>query len=437
MRSDDEHVNEPTGQTPVVTSDSGVTFEGAELASDFQPAVDPETLLPHWTDAPTGQVPIVVARDSALTDDPWAQIPAPAWREGQADWDAHEQQFDASVLAASFGDEPLGETPAWDLLSTEEIVAESAELDDLPRPALEPDVPEHDQPLFVSTNPLAGRVTHQRPSQRAGGLGRAIVTGVLLALVVAGFFLAGRIPMSALVIAVMGLATAEAYAGFRQHGQHPATIFGIVGVVTLAIATYNRGLLAFAPTTVLFVAGAFLWYVRATRHLDVLSSYMATLFAYLWIGGFGSFALLILSPRTTSGQHGLDYLFGAILLTISNDTGALFIGRWIGNYPLSPQLSPKKTREGALGGALVTMLVGAIILPMLSPWTVTHGLELGIVVALVAPMGDLFESMVKRSFQVKDLGRLLPGHGGLLDRIDGLLFVLPATYFFLHVLNLR
>ena len=102
---DDDLVDAPTGETPVVSaSDPRVTITGADVAGyvvDEFPPVDPHTLLPHWTDAPTGQVPIVVAREVADAVDPWAAIPAPAWREGEADWVAHEEQFDASLLAVS------------------------------------------------------------------------------------------------------------------------------------------------------------------------------------------------------------------------------------------------------------------------------------------------------------------------------------------------
>ena len=99
MRSDDDDRDEPTGELPAASPDDPrVTITGADRAADAAPWVDEETLLPHWTDAPTGQVPVVVARESAPSDDPWAQIPAPAWREGEADWVAHEDQFDASFL---------------------------------------------------------------------------------------------------------------------------------------------------------------------------------------------------------------------------------------------------------------------------------------------------------------------------------------------------
>jgi phosphatidate cytidylyltransferase len=146
--------------------------------------------------------------------------------------------------------------------------------------------------------------------------------------------------------------------------------------------------------------------------------------------------LLIISPNTFPDNHGLTYLFGVILLTVANDSGALFIGRWLGRHPLNRVLSPNKTIEGSIGGTLFTLIVAALLLPLMSPWTLKRALVLGVALCIVVPLGDLFESMVKRTLGVKDLGSLLPGHGGLLDRIDGLLFALPTLYYLAHFLKL-
>jgi phosphatidate cytidylyltransferase len=109
----------------------------------------------------------------------------------------------------------------------------------------------------------------------------------------------------------------------------------------------------------------------------------------------------------------------------------------MGKHPLNSRLSPNKTIEGTIGGTIFTLLIAAIILPLLHPWTVRHALECAVALSVVVPMGDLFESMFKRTLGVKDLGHLLPGHGGMLDRVDGLLFALPTMYFMTHLLSLR
>jgi len=155
------------------------------------------------------------------------------------------------------------------------------------------------------------------------------------------------------------------------------------------------------------------------------------------VGVLGSFALLMISPHNFSHKHGLAYVLAAIWLAVANDSGALFVGRWLGKRPLNARLSPNKTIEGAIGGTVLTLLVGAIILPLMHPWTMSHGLECAAALSVVVPMGDLFESMFKRTLGVKDLGHLLPGHGGMLDRVDGLLFALPTMYFMTHLLSLK
>jgi phosphatidate cytidylyltransferase len=98
---------------------------------------------------------------------------------------------------------------------------------------------------------------------------------------------------------------------------------------------------------------------------------------------------------------------------------------------MSPRLSPNKTWEGLVGGMVAAVVLGGIVGTLLAPWdgSISHGLALGLVVAIVAPIGDLCESMIKRDLGVKDLGTLLPGHGGVLDRFDAMLFCLPAVYY--------
>jgi phosphatidate cytidylyltransferase len=285
----------------------------------------------------------------------------------------------------------------------------------------------------ATRDPLAGRAVRQG-TQRSVTL--ATFTGILLAAAVVAVFAAGTVPVTIMVLAVLGFAAGEAYAGFREVGAHPATILGIVAVLTLGVAAYNKGVVAVGAVTVLLVVFGFVWYLSAQSKIDILDGLGATIFVYAWVGILGSYALLILSPNTFANKHGLTYLLGAIILTVANDTGALFFGRWLGRHPLNRVLSPNKTIEGSIGGTLLTLTVAVLLLPHMSPWTLKRALALGVALCVVVPLGDLFESMVKRTLGVKDLGSLLPGHGGMLDRIDGLLFALPTLYYLAHFLKL-
>ena len=129
--------------------------------------------------------------------------------------------------------------------------------------------------------------------------------------------------------------------------------------------------------------------------------------------------------------RGLWWAIFGLLITWITDSGAYFVGIRLGKHKLWPRLSPKKTWEGAIGGwitgVLGTLLLGEILLPGIS-WE--QWLLLGAIVSFVAPFGDLSVSMLKREIGVKDSGRLIPGHGGMLDRLDSLLFVVPVLFYF-------
>jgi len=157
---------------------------------------------------------------------------------------------------------------------------------------------------------------------------------------------------------------------------------------------------------------------------------------YTWIGVLGSYGALLLDPTVFPDRHGIAFLLGALIAAVAYDVGALAVGSWVGRRPLSPTISPHKTWEGLIGGSAAAIVVSAIVVQAIHPWNLGDALLLGIVVSIVSPIGDLWESVVKRHLGLKDMGRLLPGHGGVLDRIDGLLFILPATYYLVKAVHL-
>ena len=265
----------------------------------------------------------------------------------------------------------------------------------------------------------------------------AIGTGVLFGIVALACFAAGTVATLVLVTVVVLLATAEGYAAFRRAHYHPATLLGLVAVLSLMIETYNKGVAVLPLVLVLLVAGSFIWYLaRVEPAADPVSGLLSTVFVFVWIGALGSFAALLLNPNLFPDRHGIAFVLAAVIVTVTDDVASLLIGSAMGRHQLAPSISPNKSWEGLIGGGLAAILVSVVVVHFIHPWTVGKALVFGIVVAIVAPLGDLSQSMLKRHLGLKDMGRLLPGHGGLLDRFDGLLFVLPATYFVVKAFHL-
>jgi phosphatidate cytidylyltransferase len=134
------------------------------------------------------------------------------------------------------------------------------------------------------------------------------------------------------------------------------------------------------------------------------------------------------------GDAGFFYLIFVVACTFLNDTGAYFVGRWKGKRKLIPRISPGKTVEGTVGGILSSTITGWIVnLIFRSPLEHHWALIFGFIVGFVALLGDLIESLIKRSAGVKDSGIILPGHGGILDRFDSLILVFPVSYYLIII----
>jgi len=144
----------------------------------------------------------------------------------------------------------------------------------------------------------------------------------------------------------------------------------------------------------------------------------------LWVGA--PLAHLGLFPRS---RYGVILILIAVVGPWISDSGAYFAGRFFGRRLLFPSLSPNKTVEGGIGGLLCTMLVVGVVSYQFLDFTLAKAAVIGAGVSIFSQCGDLFESMLKRILDVKDLGHFLPGHGGILDRVDSLLFTAPAVYY--------
>jgi phosphatidate cytidylyltransferase len=255
----------------------------------------------------------------------------------------------------------------------------------------------------------------------------ATLTGLALATVVALCLVAGPVATVVLAAAALTLTAGEAFGALQRAGYRPATLVGLLSVPAFVLAAYFRqGAGITAVLGCAFVAIALFHLVRPSD--EPLVSMATTLFVSAWVGGLGAFAGLLLAPADFPHRHGVAIVFAAVLLTVAHDVGSFVFGSRFGRHQIAPEISPGKTVEGLIGGTLLTLLVAGLGVGALSPFGRVSALELGVIVSAVAPLGDLTESVVKRDLDLKDMGSLLPGHGGLFDRVDALLFVLPATY---------
>jgi phosphatidate cytidylyltransferase len=195
-------------------------------------------------------------------------------------------------------------------------------------------------------------------------------------------------------------------------------ILGLVGAEVGGIGWAVGGLLT---TFVLAFVLKAISEARAAATIAISGSVMGA----VWIGG--GLALLVLMRELP--DHGRLAVITVLLAVWAGDTFAYFGGRLLGRHKMAPTTSPGKTWEGFVVGTAATIFVAFVALYHQDFLTIGQSVVLGVVVALAAPLGDLFESLLKRDMDVKDTGRLLGGHGGMLDRIDALLFAVPAAYF--------
>lgn len=210
-------------------------------------------------------------------------------------------------------------------------------------------------------------------------------------------------------------------------GLLPYAIVASYQVLNWEAETLYSAILAFIP--ILFLTFI---YELFTNSEKPFSNIGILLLGVIYIGI--PFALLLFIAFFR-GQFSPNIVMGLLLLTWLNDTGAYLIGSQIGKNKLFPRISPGKTWEGSIGGAFVTFGVAWLLSLFLTDLPLVHWLFLAGIVAVFGSLGDLVESMLKRSLQIKDSGNLLPGHGGMLDRFDAFLFLLPfvAAYLLLVV----
>lgn len=205
---------------------------------------------------------------------------------------------------------------------------------------------------------------------------------------------------------------------------------GLVIAVS-AIATAGFFLLSSVAAPAFLLSGALLAAGASVIRFKRRDAYPFVFFGTLYIGA-GSLAFLWL--RNLPGTEGRDLVFWILAVVWATDIGAYFAGRGIGGPKLAPRISPNKTWAGLIGGALSAGLVGVVAAGLIGRDVLLLVVG-GLVLAVIAQGGDLLESWCKRRFGVKDSSHIIPGHGGILDRVDGLLAVVPVVFLYLWVMG--
>lgn len=397
--------------------------------------------MPHWTEPPSGEVPRILVGEEGEDDDlgAWSGLASgqgPRWRDSHSDWE--DADFDDDLLNdddVRLGALDVNRTEHSDLFSFDDPEPSYAEADLEPEVEPAPGPPPSPSGRRTVTTSIRTRPEpeYQAPPRGGRDMGTAVGIGAALGAVALICFRAGPVPSMLLATIVVTLAAVEVFAVLRRAGYRPATLLGLTATVSLLLAAYNEGESAIPLVMALVVVTSFLWYLFDVVKARPTVNVAATVFGFMWVGFLGGFVALLLG---LPNRHGIAALLGGILCTVAYDVGALFFGSQMGSRPLMPEISPNKTVEGLFGGVAASIIIGALFGAMVHPWSVKHGFVLGIVVGVMAPLGDLAESMIKRDIGIKDMGTILPGHGGVLDRFDALLFVLPATYYLVKLLNL-
>lgn len=250
-----------------------------------------------------------------------------------------------------------------------------------------------------------------------------IVSGVILAALAVAVIVEGGGVYFAVVLLLGLLATAE-YLRLVRH-YRPLPLAAYAGVAFMLAEAWFGSLQGVFGAVCAAVALAMLLGLAKGPKPGVTGRVAVTLLGALWVG-LGFAALLLLRRLDMGTAAVLTVVFG----TWAGDTMAYFTGRFFGATAMAPQLSPKKTWEGFAGGFLSTVLV-VVFAGLYTPLHPGESLLLGLAIAVAGPLGDLFESLVKRDVQMKDSGRGIPGHGGILDRFDALLWAAVVSYFVL------
>lgn len=423
---------------------------------DEEDEADDDVELPHWTEPPSGQSAAAGKSDA----DAWTSLTGsqPRWRESASDYDDEPEVVEAdSDFDSEAAAEEFFEFDDEDNADFDRFIADEAAADEEIAPI--PISNANTGAARTGAASGAARGTAKKAATKAGSrearpaarrrndMRTRVVTGVVLAALAIAAFVTGSAATVGLSSIVLGLCVIELSNALRRAGYQPATLLAIVASVGAPIAVYQRGIDGLLVVVAITTVFSFLWFLSKAGDESPVLNAGVTVMSVMYIGVLGSYAALMLR---VFDHYGIGMILAAVLGTIGHDIGALLVGRSAGKTKLT-SVSPGKTREGLIGGMLSAIIIVVVAVGMfkIAPfgevpadrdglWFGGMGQAawLGLAIAVTAPLGDLVESLIKRDLGVKDMGNILKGHGGVLDRFDALLFTLPTTYYMARFLIL-
>ncbi len=270
--------------------------------------------------------------------------------------------------------------------------------------------------------PVPRRIRPGRDLPAAIGVGLALGALILLSLYV------DKRAFVVLAVAAIGVAVWELGGAFAAKAIEVPRLPVLVGTVAVLVAAYTDGVEAFVVATALTLVAVVAWRLTEGPQ-SYLRDATAGVFVTLYGPFLAGFAILALRPA-----DGPERVVTLVLLVVCNDVGGYAAGVLTGRHPMAPTISPKKSWEGLAGSAAACVIGGVLTVTLLLDGSAWAGAVIGLGAVFSATLGDLGESMIKRDLGIKDMGRLLPGHGGLMDRLDSLLPAAPGVVLLLALL---
>ena len=287
---------------------------------------------------------------------------------------------------------------------------------------------------FQQGSPVVDPEPPKKTSRAGRDLPAAIAVGALLGGSLIAILLFAPLVWVGVVAAAMAVATHEVVRRLRDGGFSIPVIPLLLGGQAIVWLTWPYGatgaLGAFGATVVLCLIWRLVSGGLSAAPTNYLRDVAVTVFLAAWIPLFGAFGALLIYPEDGAGQ-----VFCLMLGVVASDVGGYAAGVLFGKHPMVPAISPKKSWEGLAGSLLLGIAVSVLTVQYLLDQPAWVGIPLGIMLVVTGTLGDLVESQVKRDLGIKDMGTLLPGHGGLMDRLDSVLPSAVATWIVLTVLT--